>query len=109
MRANYNVNQPMEVLIEKIDDAIDIAAAVNNPYLAEQVVTANYNLVFKLGMFASNCKIWCRRDSANKTFPYFRTYFTVANQELRKLQQTSHGVGYHSANNATMEYLHQEI
>ena len=32
MRANYDVNQPMEVLIENIDDAVDIAAAADNPY-----------------------------------------------------------------------------
>ena len=44
----------MEVLIEKIDDAVDIAAAAKNPYFLEQVVTAAYNLVFKTGMFAND-------------------------------------------------------
>ena len=54
MRADYDVNQPMEVLIEQIDDAVDIAAADKNPYSAEQVVTAAYNLVFKTGIFAND-------------------------------------------------------
>ena len=54
MRANYDVNQPMEVLIEQIDDAVDIAAAADKPYSVEQVVTAAYNLVFKTDMFAND-------------------------------------------------------
>ena len=57
MRANYNVNQTMEVLIEQIDDAVDIADASKNSYLEEQVVTAAYNPLFKTGMFANDCKI----------------------------------------------------
>ena len=35
MRANYDVNQPMEVIIEHIDNTVDMAAAADNPYLAE--------------------------------------------------------------------------
>ena len=106
MRANYDVNHPMEVRIEQIDNAVDIAATANNPYSVEQVVTAAYNLVFKTGMFADDCKMWCRRDPADKTWPHFKTYFTVAHQELHELQQTYQGAGYHSDNNATMEDLH---
>ena len=34
MRANYDMNQPMKVFIDQIDDVVDIAAAANNPYLA---------------------------------------------------------------------------
>ena len=93
MRADYNVNQPMEFLIRQIDDAMEIAAASNNLYSAEQVVTANYNLVFKTGMFSDDCKMWRRCDPADKTWMHFKTYFTVAHQELCKLQQTSQGAG----------------
>ena len=70
-RAEYNVNQPVEFLINQIDDSVDIAAAAVNPYLAEQVVTIAYNLVFKTGMFADDCKMWSRRDPADKTWPHF--------------------------------------
>ena len=109
MRADYDVNQPMEVLIDKIDDAMEIVDAANNPYSAEQVVTAAYNLVFKTGMFADDYKMRRRRDPADKTWAHFKTYFTVARQELHKSQQTSQGVGYHSSNNVTIEDLQQEI
>ena len=45
MRADDDVKQPMEVLIEQIDDAVDVAAAADYPYSAEQVVTSAYNLI----------------------------------------------------------------
>ena len=83
MLANYDVNQPMEVLLEQIDDDVDIVAAADNQYSAEQVVTVAYNLAFKTGMFADNCKMLRRRDPADKTWPHYKTYFTIAHQEIR--------------------------
>ena len=88
---------------------MDIAATADNPYSAGQVVTAAYNLIFKTGMFADDCKIWRRREPDENTWPQLKSYFTIAHQELRELQQTSQGAGYHSANNNTMEDLHQDI
>jgi hypothetical protein len=32
MKVDYDVNQPIEVLINQIDDAVNMAAAANNPY-----------------------------------------------------------------------------
>ena len=67
MRANYDVNQPMEVLIEQIDGAMYITAVASNPYSVEQVVTAPYNLVFKTGMFSDDLK--CGVDTTQPTRP----------------------------------------
>ena len=83
MSADYNVNHPMEVLIQQIVNFVDIVAASDNLYSAEQVVTDAYNLVLKTGMFPDNRKMWRRRDPAYKTWPHLKTYFTVAHQELR--------------------------
>ena len=82
MHADYDVNQLIEVLIEQIDDEVDMAAVADNPYSDEQVVAAAYNLVFKTGMFADDCKLWRRRVAVNKTWQKFKTYFTMAHQEL---------------------------
>ena len=67
MHADYNVNQPMEVLIKQINDTVDMVAAADNPYSAKQVVTAAYNLVFKTDIFADNCKLWRRQVARDKT------------------------------------------
>ena len=40
MRADYDVNQPMEVLIKQVNNAVEITAAADNLYSAEQVVPA---------------------------------------------------------------------
>ena len=79
-----------------------MAAAANNPYSAEQVVTAAYNLFFKTGIFAEDCKLWRRRIAGDKTWQHFKTYFTMAHQELRESQTTLQDASYHSANNAIM-------
>ena len=82
MHADYDVNQLIEVLIKQIDDEVDMAAVADNPYSAEQVVSSAYNLFFKTGMFADDCKLWRRRVAVNKTCQKFNTYFTMAHQEL---------------------------
>jgi hypothetical protein len=99
MKSDYDVNQPIEVLIDQIDDAVDLAAAASNPYTPEQVVTIAYTLVFKTGMFPDDCKLWRRMDTPLKTWTEFKRVFTLAHQELRESQQTSQGSGYNSANN----------
>ena len=100
MKADYDVNQPIEVLIDQIDDAVDMAAAAENPYTPEQVVTIAYTLVFKTGMFADDCKLWRRQATNNKTWTEFKRVFTLAHQELRESTHTAHKSGFHSANSA---------
>jgi hypothetical protein len=101
MKADWDPNQPIEVLIDQIDDAIDMAAAANNPYTPEQVVLIAYNLVFKTGLFEEECKLWRRRTTANRTWTEFKLVFTLAHQELRESKQTTRATGFHSANNAS--------
>ena len=66
MRADYKLIQPMELLIEQTDDTMDIAPVADNLYSAVQMVSTAYNLVFKPGMFANDCKMWRRRNPDNK-------------------------------------------
>ena len=52
--------------------------------------------------------------SGDKTWQHFKTYFTMAHQELCKFQKTSQCAGYHGANNTIIHTsdgrsdLHQE-
>jgi hypothetical protein len=111
MKADYDVNQPIEVLIDQIDDTVDMAAAAENPYTPEQVVTIAYTLVFKTGMFADDCKLWRRQATNTKTWTEFKRVFTLAHQELRESTQTAHKSGFHSANSAMDQQTvdHQDI
>jgi hypothetical protein len=100
MKADWDPNQPFEVLIDQIEDSIDMAAAANNPYTPEQVVLIAYNLVFKTGLFDEECKLWRRRPPIDKTWTEFKVVFTLAHQEMRESKQTTRAIGFHSANHA---------
>jgi hypothetical protein len=100
MKADYDVNQPIEVLIDQIDDAVDMASAADAAYTPVQVVTTAYTLVLKTGMFPDDCKAWRRLTTAEKTWTAFKPIFTLAHQELRDALHTSKSAGLQSANNA---------
>ena len=54
LKTAYDVNQPIERLFEKIEDAIEYANEGHNPYTPLQVVTNAFQLVFHTGMFVQN-------------------------------------------------------
>jgi len=101
MNQPYDPNQPIEILFDQIDDAVDFAAAGNVPYTNRQIVIAAYNLVFDTGVFGDECKEWRKLEPANKTWAQFKRMFTVAHQDLQESRATARTTGY--ANNATQE------
>lgn len=67
MNQQHNPNQPIEVLFDQIDDAIDYAAAGNTPFTNKQIVSTACNLVFDTGMHSDECEAWRKLPVANKT------------------------------------------
>ena len=57
-KQQWDLNQPFEVLIDQIEDAIDYAAAGNTPYSKEQITNMAYNIVYRTGIFRDECKTW---------------------------------------------------
>lgn len=100
MKTDINVNQPIELFFDQIEDAVDFAAAGKCPYTPEQVAAVAYQLVFKTGMFPDDAKTWKRRAPIDKTWTNFKTVFATAHQELRECQQTTGATSFHSANSA---------
>ena len=96
--ASYDANFPIEALIDQVEGAVEYAAAGNTPYTPLQVVGIAYQLIFQSGLFNDDCKLWKRRDLADKTWTQFKTFFATAHQELRVSQATTTGAGYHAAN-----------
>jgi hypothetical protein len=101
MKADYDANQPIELLFDQIEDAVDFAAAGDCPYTPTQVTAIAYQLVFKTGLFHDECKLWKRRIAADKNWAEFKTVFSLAHQELRESQLPSSNTDFHSANAAT--------
>ena len=75
-------NQPSEVLIDQIKDAINYASAGNTPYSKEKITNMAYNIVYCTGIFSDECKTWIRKDAPNQTWTTFKAEFTLAHQNL---------------------------
>jgi hypothetical protein len=104
-RQAYNPAEPFELLIQQIEDAMSFAAAGNQAYTAEQVVSNAYYLIHSTGMFIDACREWRRRTTVTKTWANFKTDFAQAHTELGEMNHTSQAAGYHNANNAVANFV----
>ena len=67
LRTPYGANRPIENLTDQIENAVEYASAGQTPYTPKQVGAVAYQLVLQTGLFFDNCKIWHRKDLADKT------------------------------------------
>jgi hypothetical protein len=94
----YDPNQPIESLLQQIQDAPAFAVAGGQPYGAAMIVNVAYALVFNTGLFLDACHAWQSRAIAEKTWAQFKINFANAHQEFRLTNQTTQKSGFHSAN-----------
>ena len=93
----WDPNQPFEVLIDQIEEAVDFADAGGQPYTAQQIINNAYTIVFQTGMFFDDCKTWRAKPDADKTWQNFKTHFGEAQRQLRLQTATMQSAGYHEA------------
>ena len=96
----YDANHPIKNLTDQIENAVEYTAAGQTPYTHEQVVAVAYQLVFQTGLFLDDCKIWRRKDPADKTWTAFKIFFATSHQECQELQVTTAGACFQTANAA---------
>jgi hypothetical protein len=100
MKAPYDPSQPIELFFNQVDNAIELAAAANAAYTGPQIIACAYNTILQTGLFPGTCRDWRRCPAAQKIWPTFKVDFSLAHQEMRELQATTQGAGFHSANSA---------
>jgi hypothetical protein len=98
LNAPYDPNQPIETLLQQIQDARAFAVAGGQPYGAAMIVNVTYTLVFNTGLFPDACKAWQSRVIAGKTWAQFKLYFATAHCEFRLTNQTAHQSEFQSVN-----------
>ena len=98
MKADWNPNDPIDTLVNQIEDAIEFADDAGQPFSPAQILTTAYTLVFKTGMFNEDCRRWDAKPAANKTWPNFQTHFGEAQRLLRMQQRTSRQSGFNQGN-----------
>ena len=69
MNQPYNANQPIEFLIQQIQDVINYADHAGTLYSPTQTPATAYNLVFKTGVFSTNLCDWRRKPDLEKNGP----------------------------------------
>ena len=82
-KQQWDPNQPFEVLIDQIEDAIDYAASRNTLYSKEQIMNMAYNIVYRTSIFSNECKAWRKKDAPDQTWTTFTAEFTLSHQDLR--------------------------
>jgi hypothetical protein len=98
LNAPYDLNQPIEMLFQKMQDARAFAVAGGQPYGTAMIVNVAYTLVFNTGLFPNPCRAWKSRVIAGKTWAQFKLDFGTAHREFRLTNQTAQQSGFHSAN-----------
>jgi hypothetical protein len=58
LKAPFDPSQPIKVMFDQIEDAVDLAAAAQAEYTQAQIVAYAYNLVFQTGVFNDACRDW---------------------------------------------------
>jgi hypothetical protein len=109
-RKDYDANEPIEIMYEQIEDAMQLAADADAPYNENQVLANALNLLQRTKVYRHSCHEWQRKAAGGKTWQNFKTHFAEAANELREDQTTGQAHGYHqtpTANN-TMELFTTE-
>ena len=94
LKEKTDANSPIEMLFNQIEDAQDFASATGQPYTNNQLLTTAYNLVYAMGLFFDDCKVWNRLPALQKTMDNFKTMFQQAQWELRDQQRTAQQAGF---------------
>ena len=84
MNTPYDVNLPIEVLFDQIEDGMDYADAGNHPFTPAQIVMKGQQLIQETGMFQDDMKAWKRLPAIERTWDRLKIDFTLAHQELRE-------------------------
>ena len=103
-----------EDFVKTIETAVD-AVAMQVPYTKEQVVSIAFMSVENSDIYYDGVKEWRRKDTADKTWDAFKTFFAREFREIRVLPRTSAPEGYGShctrvghANYALLEEMQQQ-
>ena len=100
LKATYNVDEPMELLWEKVQTARNFAERHGDPISEFNALNLTLASIEATGVFTDACDKWRDLPSFGKTFDSFRTFFEKENRtRLRKL--TARQGGFHGANAAT--------
>ena len=96
LRASYNAEEPLDILIKRLDECANLATAAGEPVLETQLVHIAYRLVAETGQYPEYFRAWRNQD--DKSWTTFKAHFIETQDNLRERQQISRQRGYGSNN-----------
>ena len=94
----YLIDHPINIILFVVEDLIEIGELECRHYSPQQIVDLGYIIISKHQIFRSDIRKWMRRPLLQQTWPNFKSYFTVAHQELRNTDVTVDELGFSGAN-----------
>ena len=67
LKEQWDPNQPFEMLIDKVERAVDYADAGGDPLSTATILNTAYNHMFKTGIYFLECKEWNAKPVLDKT------------------------------------------
>ena len=108
MKSPYDHNEPFELFVKQIEDAVRLADAAGKPYTPEQVEQVGYMILERTGIFTDECKQWRRRPALTRTWSEMKTFFAEAHGDLIEASQTAGEQGYQNVANFATPILPAE-
>ena len=71
----------LEEFVKQIETAVD-AVATQVPYARQQIVIIAFTTVGNAGIYYDGVKEWRRKDTADKTWEAFKTFYVGVSGEL---------------------------
>ena len=95
----YNVQEPLSLVFDQIEELQLLAEAARTPYSDRQLVSFGVEILCNTQDFQDGIKSWNRLPAANRTWQNFITHFEQEYQELLELRgPTMQNSTLHSAN-----------
>jgi hypothetical protein len=101
MRRALDPQQPVELLLKKIQDCANYSEAGGILIGHPQQINVGYAQIFATGHFMSACSRWNEKHAIEKTWTQFKSHFAAAHRQHKQIQgESAATAGYHSANAA---------
>jgi hypothetical protein len=101
MRRGWDPQQPVQSLLNQIQDCDDYSEAGGVLIGNLQQINVGYAKIFATGYFMSACRRWNGKPLAEKTWAQFKAHFSAAHRQHKKMQgESAASSRYHSGNAA---------
>ena len=94
----YNVQLPVDVVFDPIDDLAELAEVAGEPMTEAQKRSMAFIIFQNTGKFKSDLKSWNRKSAADRTWDKMKSHFRDALQDARDVEDAPVGQTFDQAN-----------